>query len=495
MPARYVSGTNPYALDRLIGASARAALIVMAAVFVACLAGIHSRPVGFLANIWPANAIMLGLLLRMPAAATPLGWGAGAAAFLAADLLTGSTPIKAVLLNSANLLSIGIAYTIYERLPADRVQLREPVSMLTLVVVAATGSLGSAAVGGLLNPILFNGSILSGWSLWYSTELVNYIAILPVLLSAPRLSTIRSRVSKAAASISWAGVLPVIALVISCLASVVIGGPGAMAFPVPALLWCGLTYPVFPTSILTLIWGFWTVMVIGELGAEPGVVDEMALASIRLGVSLLALVPIVLSSVMQSRNELLVELQRIAMQDQLTGTRTRGAFFAEAHQVLGRSSKPLAMLMLDLDNFKIINDTHGHAAGDQVLSAFAKRVSQLLRPGDLFGRLGGEQFAVLVPDCAIDDAARIAERILTAVGSNPVRLRDGRIVPVTSSIGVSAKMPSDTQNLDDLLAEADAALYLAKRNGRNRCEIARPARPVSPVSPVPPLASTLPRAV
>lgn len=176
------------------GGRGRAAFVLFLLVFVACLFGIYTRPLGFLANLWPANAIMLAFLLRNPESRGWLSWLAGAAAYLAADLLTGATLAKALLLNSANLAGIASAAAVYARLPADMIRLRQPASMLYLVFAVAIGSAMAGLIGAVANPWLFGRSLLSGWIFWFATEFVNYVTILPLLLSAPAPGAFRAAV-------------------------------------------------------------------------------------------------------------------------------------------------------------------------------------------------------------------------------------------------------------------------------------------------------------
>ena len=139
---------------------------------------------------------------------------------------------------------------------------------------------------------------------------------------------------------------------------------------------------------------------------------------------------------------------------------------------------PLALILLDLDHFKQVNDQGGHAVGDQVLANVGATLRGVLRTGDFAGRNGGEEFAVLLPDTGIDAAMEIAERVRAAIAEISLA---GAGVSVTASIGV-AGFPGHASTLDRLERLADAALYLAKRKGRNRVELAEPA-PAEPSYP------------
>ena len=168
------------------------------------------------------------------------------------------------------------------------------------------------------------------------------------------------------------------------------------------------------------------------------------------------------------------ELRRMASTDTLTGMANRRVFLERAEaafQLASTESQPLALLMLDLDHFKQINDRLGHLEGDRVLIAFAQSVQQLLRADDTVGRLGGEEFGVLLPRSGYDDALAIAERILQHIRSLALPGPHGQPVQVTTSIGLACQLPTD-RSLRDLLDRADQALYQAKRQGRDRCACA-----------------------
>lgn len=167
------------------------------------------------------------------------------------------------------------------------------------------------------------------------------------------------------------------------------------------------------------------------------------------------------------------ELERLAFTDSLTGVASRRFFLLEAGQQVAqaiRYRRPLSLLILDLDNFKRINDTFGHAAGDRVLVAVAQACRSSVRDADVFGRLGGEEFAVLLPHTPIETAAILAERLVERVRGLVIDMPNGDTAQITTSIGVSS-LPSDAvpkDALNTLMTEADVALYRAKDEGRDR---------------------------
>jgi diguanylate cyclase (GGDEF)-like protein/PAS domain S-box-containing protein len=157
--------------------------------------------------------------------------------------------------------------------------------------------------------------------------------------------------------------------------------------------------------------------------------------------------------------------------DHLTGIANRRTFFEAAELELERwrrSPRPLAVILFDADNFKRINDTYGHPAGDAVLRHLATTLSNTFRQVDIVARVGGEEFAVLLPSTDLASAASIAERVRRKIAAHPVAV-DGASISYTISGGV-ALMGAGMSGLDDLLKRADAALYAAKASGRNCIE-------------------------
>ncbi|MGE5467109.1 MAG: diguanylate cyclase [Ignavibacteria bacterium] len=163
------------------------------------------------------------------------------------------------------------------------------------------------------------------------------------------------------------------------------------------------------------------------------------------------------------------ELEAAARTDFLTGLANRRRFLQQAEQELSRSLRyggPLSVFMLDLDHFKGINDAHGHQVGDQVLLTLGSVCRAALRDIDIVGRLGGEEFGVVLPQTDYQSALEAAERLRKAIAEADVPLEHGLPLRFTASIGV-ATLTDRSTNLDTLLSQADAALYRAKNDGRN----------------------------
>lgn len=441
-------------------------------VFAACLLGIFSRPFGMLASVWPANAILLGLFVRHPSLASPAGWIAAGLAYLLADLLTGSSPGAAIILNAANLTGVGVGYVLFMRLSTEHRHLRRPLAVLYMFSITAIAAGSASVVGSIAVTQYFGEPIARAFVAWWTTELVNYVVILPVFLSMPAFAD-SQRVAPIATTggVARTNPWPIVSLALSCAAALIIGGPGAIAFPVPSLLWCALTYRLFAVAVLMAI-----VCMLAQVAVASGVlhlgVDRLAeatLTSTRLGITLLALGPLTVASIDAARRNLIARLSHAVDYDFLTQCLARAAFMMRASALIetDKRKRPVFAMMLDIDRFKVINDTHGHAAGDRVLQAVALTIRLTLRSDDIVGRLGGEEFAILLARQTPTEANRVAERILTAVRALSVDLENGGKLSVTASIGLAELLPAGS-GLEGLLSQADKALYAAKADGRDR---------------------------
>ncbi|MGV3654643.1 MAG: GGDEF domain-containing protein [Noviherbaspirillum sp.] len=173
-----------------------------------------------------------------------------------------------------------------------------------------------------------------------------------------------------------------------------------------------------------------------------------------------------LGALMMVHDMMMARAEHAANRDFLTGAWSRRAFFEMADRELNRARRaghPLALLLIDIDHFKRINDTHGHAAGDQVLVDMSLRVENVIRGIDYFARIGGEEFAALLPDADRDAALAVAERLRSTLAGESGRHGGA---PYTVSIGLAVLRDSDS--FHELMRRADAALYQAKASGRNQ---------------------------
>lgn len=169
------------------------------------------------------------------------------------------------------------------------------------------------------------------------------------------------------------------------------------------------------------------------------------------------------------RKEAEMQLAHIARTDQLTGITNRRHFMELADTELIRAKRyerPLAVMLLDVDHFKVINDNYGHQAGDRVLQVVAARCKEALRSIDIFGRYGGEEFGGVLVESTEEEALEIAERVRALVASTPVQV-EAASIEVSVSVGLAYHHPGDSQMLPELIRQADEALYLSKAGGRN----------------------------
>jgi diguanylate cyclase (GGDEF)-like protein len=456
--------------------SLRESALVGTLVWMAALFGILTRPVGFLAAFWPANALLLGVLVRSPRSPAWHTWLLATLGYLAADVLMQDPLQKTMLLTAANLCGVGVGYLIFSRVSSEHRRLESPRAILSMATIAFAAAIGAGIAGSVVNPLIFGGTAWTGFLFWTVTELVSYIVVLPAVLTAPDQLTFADLRRRTKFLLRWR---PLGALILSCGVAVFVGGPGAMAIPMPALLWCALTYSVNTSAWLTLALTAWTLVAIstGLLDIGMAAASRTSQMSLRLGVALMSLAPLVTASITSARNALLLELEHRAAHDSLSGLLNRGAFVTLATTRLDearRAGSPATVLLIDIDHFKAINDTHGHEAGDQVLRHVSRQLTHCVRANDLTARFGGEEFAIFLENCADADAHTIAERIRRICESTPTPRDNGPAIPATVSIGL-ASTTMGLPTLKTMLSAADQALYRAKRRGRNRVELANAA--------------------
>lgn len=201
---------------------------------------------------------------------------------------------------------------------------------------------------------------------------------------------------------------------------------------------------------------------------QPLAVDELQ-ARVRAGIRVIELQ----SQLISARDALKAQ----ALRDSLTGLFNRRAVMEALDRELSRGRRaraPISVLMFDVDHFKQVNDTLGHFTGDSVLREVGRRCQAALRPYDAVGRVGGEEFMVVLPGVTLEQSRVLGERVRAALANTPVGLADGRVISVTVSVGAAGGPSDEVGGVDELYQAADAALYRAKAGGRNRVELAPP---------------------
>jgi len=453
------------------------AVVVTAVAFLLAILGLASRTGDSLAILWPANALLAALLLRYPALAIPSAWAGILSGLTLANILWGEPLSLALSHGLADLSGTLVAWHILAPFGAPE-DLRTPRAIARLLSAGIVAAATNAAIALTLLP---HGA---GWAPtaanWFFGQLLSYSAFLPPILLLPRRAAgTKAKPNGPAASPGRLAseLPPIIALIGSLALCVLIGGPGAVIFPVPALLYAALILRPWATA-----WLASATAVIVTLGIAHGWIPVGAeallaqgrpwdFASLRLGVLLLVGAPLLVSGVLAARSDTIEAQRRALDHDALTKTLSRQAFMRDAQNHLHGiqpGSKGCGLLVLDIDDFKRVNDTHGHPAGDRVLREFARTIREAARPHDLCGRMGGEEFALLLPEATRQDTVEIAERLRTRVAAAEILPARSGPLRITVSIGSIHVSQAPAAPLDALLAYADQAMYRAKHAGGNR---------------------------
>jgi diguanylate cyclase (GGDEF)-like protein len=233
----------------------------------------------------------------------------------------------------------------------------------------------------------------------------------------------------------------------------------------PLIIVIGIHAVVFLSRIL------WPDWVVERLAGRHITLSVLALVSFQLLFHTFC-AAFLLAFLVKERRER--DYKRASLVDPLTGVWNRRAFLDYASRQLSRTATdklPVALIAFDLDQFKSINDSYGHLAGDRLLCSFCEVASKALRSGDLFGRIGGEEFACLLVDVSSMDATAVAERLRSRFASTEINCGSSRLhATVSAGIALAGQPPPD---LEGLMSMADRALYRAKELGRNRVELSK----------------------
>ena len=428
---------------------------------------------------WPPNGVVLAALLYFRGARLPVFGAVVIAAEVAADVPAFSVT-EALLFGIINFAESAGAFLLLRRLRFDPA-FPTLADMWRFLLAGPLLAAGAASLLGAAVYSVFRGgetSYLQFAHTWWAGDALGLLVVTPLLLGFPPFRTMREdpvpfmRLDAAVAAIAvlagaaiWNGSAPVVllvpvvlyfgvrhaprwaaAVVCTCVAFVVV----ALASGVPFGPVAGKEAVVYVQRFLFVlsILGLGFSALISQLREERAVLERRVAER---------------TDELQRANE---ELARLAVIDSLTGIGNRRSFdesLVRETERARRYRRPLALVFADLDHFKRVNDTHGHAAGDEVIRAFARLLGVHARRSDLVARHGGEEFAVLMPETTSASALGYAERVrseLAGLGLAPV---EG---PVTASFGVVELLPGESDA--EFMARADGALYDAKRGGRNR---------------------------
>ncbi|RZG48746.1 GGDEF domain-containing protein [Acinetobacter wuhouensis] len=456
--------------------------IIAAIIFVTALAGILGRPLLFLAIFWPANAILLGLLLRFNSLKNIGGWLGAFAGFMIADLLTGNSFLVTLFLTIANMLNALVTLILIRLLKLHYKQYNKGLTFLYLFTISAFGGCLAAATFACLtvphmpNTFMSMDRIWVDFGMWWTGEILNVIAFLPIILAIPDKTTIQNYYQDfQQKTFQFKTLLPFLGVILSVILTHFFIGPGAIMFPIAALVWAALSYNLFFVAIINCVICMLLYNALTSYYIEQSPNAYLATTlSVRIGLFMLALAPLTLAIISLNRQKLYHQILYLANHDGLTTTLNRRHFYEESEKTITEDAdkkhliQSVTILVLDLDHFKKINDQYGHVIGDYVLQEFSNQVRTQIRSDDLFGRLGGEEFAILFKNLSLEQSVQIAQRICNTVFTTPIHLEDHQTLNISVSIGLSYQTLPYCVPFQQLIKRADDALYLAKEKGRNQ---------------------------
>jgi diguanylate cyclase (GGDEF)-like protein len=435
---------------------------------------------GGIAAIWPANAVLLAALLgsrRRHWAGYAIGCVAAACLI---NLAVGRGFGISLGFGLANALEVVVAALLLR--PARVETMFDSgfgVAGFVLCCVIATGVSASFSAGVMA---LFNGSsYAAAWLDWFTADCLGLLIITPLLLVGKRVFTESDETAGSQPSTVEVVAIVVMVTVVAVVVFAQTRYPLLFLTMVPVMI---ATHrlralgAVLSTVILAAIGSWFTMHDRGPVSLIHGdAFDRLYYFQFYIAVVVLANLP---KAAVLTERDLRASLSHATIKaaaaasahqastDDLTGLANRRALIRrldETRMMAEQHGLPFALALFDIDHFKRINDDHGHAAGDDVLRRLAGEASQLVRQGDLVARFGGEEFAVLMPGADAKAAMHLGERMRATIAALHPTLPDGTVIEVTVSVGVAQFQPG--MSVDALIGRADAALYEAKRGGRN----------------------------
>lgn len=420
----------------------RDALVLFTLTILLHFMGAMLRLVQELSFFWPLNAVMAGIFARYVWLNRSYFYAICFAAMLVYDGLTSrwGMGFASLLINFSNIVFIVILaqLVLWDKRRAD--SMPGPINALNLFCYCLLAD-------------------------WFSEQFSTAVLILPFILTLTLPSVLgRFRFSQ---------LLPVIALVLSMALGVAVGGAGSLTFPLPALIWCAIRYPLPLTCLLTFITGITEILLVANslIHLSPDARPQpWQLFSTRLGMAAMLISPVIVATSVEAINNLVKQLALRADFDFQTRVYSRSGLGEALKRQAPHPDKQLSVMVLDIDGFKRVNDTWGHECGDCVLTQFAQRVRELAGEEGMVARIGGEEFAVAA---LLDNAQQshlLAEKIRQGIESETFTWGQQRI-RLTVSLGLQCREVGEgriAELFNQLLMEADDLLVNAKQAGRNR---------------------------
>lgn len=456
-------------------------IAIFLAVLLTGLIGIWSRPHELLAFFWPANALILALLLRFPKFNPLYILLAAILALAVANIATNNSPALTTALISADLTAIFSILLLLRCFGLHYKQYNQGLTFFYLLILIAIGSAVGALTAVYALPLssqqfIDNNYLWYEFVLWWTGEMQNYVLFLPIFLAFPGLKQWQHLYKKLQAKVELPkrdDFIPFMLTLISIAGIIFLEHPNSLYLPMAALTWAALRYHLFTIALINLLLCLAFFYSLNIFHNKPN--TELYLAnvvSMRVGFLMLFISSLTVCLVSTNQRFLFKKLRFLVEHDSLTRAMSRHHFMKSAQYALNHAQhaqSSMAILMIDLDFFKKINDIYGHQVGDLALQHFVQVTQQHLRSSDLFGRLGGEEFAIILQRVSIEQAQTIAQRVQHALVEQPLQLDYGEDLVLQLSIGlVYLPKQQHTYRLDDLLHHADLALYQAKQNGRNQ---------------------------
>ncbi|HAN6095133.1 TPA: GGDEF domain-containing protein [Escherichia coli] len=430
--------------------------------------GAELRLVHELSLFWPLNGVMAGVFARYVWLNRLHYYAISYVAMLVYDAITTEWGLVSLVINFSNMMFIVTVALLVVRDKRLGKNKYEPVSALRLfnycliaaLLCAIVGAIGSVSIDSLdFWPLLAD---------WFSEQFSTGVLIVPCMLTLAIPGVLpRFKAEQ---------MMPAIALIVSVIASVVIGGAGSLAFPLPALIWCAVRYTPQVTCLLTFVTGAVEIVLVANSVIDISVGSPFSIPemfSARLGIATMAICPIMVSFSVAAINSLMKQVALRADFDFLTQVYSRSGLYEALKSPSLKQTQHLTVMLLDIDYFKSINDNYGHEC--KVLSVFARHIQKIVGDKGLVARMGGEEFAVAVPSVNPVDGLLMAEKIRKGVELQPFTWQQ-KTLYLTVSIGVGSGRASYRTLTDDfnkLMVEADTCLYRSKKDGRNRTSTMR----------------------